>query len=104
MARPLVVIVFTMLALIGWRVMRRYGWRGQILFLAILTILGALRDFLVAEQVLGIIVFARGIATILVDAAIWIGVVVFAQAVMRLVAGPADADPLGRRLWPIRQS
>ena len=29
---PLVVIVFTMLALIGWRIMRRFGWRGWVAF------------------------------------------------------------------------
>lgn len=99
---PLVVIVFTMLALIGWRVTRRFGWRGQLMFVSILTILGALRDFLVAEKVLGIIVFAPGLATLLVDAGIWISVVVLAQAVMRVIAGPATADPLGDRLWSPR--
>lgn len=97
---PLVVVVFTMLALIGWRVTRRFGWRGQMIFLAVLTTLAVLRDFLVAEQVLGIIVFARGISTVLVDAAIWIGIVALTQTVMRLVAGSAGADRLGPRLWP----
>jgi hypothetical protein len=96
---PLVVVVFTMLALIGWRVMRRFGWPGWITFIAVLTTLGVLRDFLIAEQVLGIIVLARGIGTVLVDAAIWIGTVALAQAVMRLVAGPAVADRLGRPAW-----
>ena len=88
---PLVVVVFALLALIGWR-----GW---IAFLVILTTLGVLRDFLVADRVLGIIVLARGFLTVLIDAAIWIGTVALAQAVMRLVAGPADADRLGRRPW-----
>src|SRR3954470_5575054 len=74
MLYPLVVIVFTMLALVGWRVTRRWGWRGQLAFLFILATLGALRDFLVAERVLGIIVFAPGLAPVVVDAAIWIGV------------------------------
>jgi hypothetical protein len=96
---PLVVVVFAMLNLIGWRIMRRFGWRGWVTFVAILTMLGALRDFLVAEQALGIIVFAPGIATVLVDAAIWIVTVALAQVVMRLVAGPAGADRLTRRFW-----
>ena len=96
---PLVVVVFAILTLIGWRIMREFGWRGWITFLAILTTLGALRDFLVAEQVLGIIVFAPGIAPVLVDAAIWIVTVALAQSVMRLVAGPAGADRLARRFW-----
>jgi hypothetical protein len=96
---PLVVVVFALVTLIGWRITRRFGWRGWIAFVVILTALGVLRDFLVAERVLGIIVLAPGIATVLVDAAIWIGTVALAQAVMRLVAGPAGADRLGRRLW-----
>jgi hypothetical protein len=99
---PLVVIVFTMLALVGWRVTRRFGWRGRLAFLAILTVLGVVRDFLVAEKVLGIIVFARGIAAVLVDAAIWLGITALALTVMRLVAGPAAADTLGRRLLGTR--
>ena len=101
---PLVVVVFTMLALIGWRIMRRFGWAGELIFLAVLTALGVLRDFLVAEKVLGIIVFAPGIDTVLVDAAIWVGIVALAQTMMWFVAGPAAADPLGRTLWPIRES
>jgi hypothetical protein len=102
MLYPLVVIVFTMLALIGWRVTRRFGWRGQLVFLATLATLGVLRDFLVAERVLGIIVFARGIAAVLVDVGIWVAVVALAQGVMRLVAGPAAEDRLGRPPWPRR--
>ncbi|HEX4737166.1 MAG TPA: hypothetical protein VH331_06360 [Allosphingosinicella sp.] len=103
MLYPLVVIVFTMLALIGWRVTRRFGWRGQLMFLAILTTMGALRDFLVAERVLGIIVFAPGASPVLVDAGIWIGTVVLAQAVMRLVAGPTAEDRLADRSWSSRR-
>ena len=101
---PLVVVVFALLDLIGWRVMRRFGWRGLMVFLALLTTLGVARDFLIAEQLLGIIVFARGIATVVVDAAIWLGIEVLALTAMRLVAGPAAADPLGQRLWPFRTS
>jgi hypothetical protein len=101
---PLVVVVFTGVALIGWRIMRRFGWAGELIFLATLTTLAVLRDFLVAEKVLGIIVFAPGITTVLVDAAIWIGIVALAQTMMWFVAGPSAADPLGRRLWPIHES
>lgn len=101
---PLVVIVFTMLALIGWRIMRSFGWRGWIAFVATLATIGVIRDFLVADRILGIIDLAPGIATILVDAAIWITTVALAQAVMRLMAGPAVADRLGRRPWSPREA
>jgi hypothetical protein len=96
---PLVVVVFTILALLGWRIMRRFGWRGQATFLAILVLQGMIRDYLVAEQALGIIVMAPGVPTMFVDAACWIGTAALAQTVMRLVAGPANADRLGSRLW-----
>ena len=42
---PLVVVAFAFLALIGWRVMRRFGWRGLTVFLAILAVIGTLRDY-----------------------------------------------------------
>lgn len=66
---PLVIVMFALVALVGWRVTRRFGWRGQMLFLGTVSILGTLRDYLVAAPVLKIIVFAPGIMTVLVDAA-----------------------------------
>jgi hypothetical protein len=96
---PLVVVVFALISLIGWRILRRFGWPGWIAFVLALTAVGVVRDFLVAERVLGIIVLARGVATVLVDAAIWVATVALAQAVMRWVAGPAGIDPLVRRFW-----
>jgi hypothetical protein len=97
---PLVVVTFTILALVGWRIARRFGWWGQAAFLATLVLQGTLRDYLVAEQTLGIVVLAPGIPTMLVDAACWMGTAALAQGVMRLVAGRAAADRLGRRPWP----
>jgi len=70
---PVLVLMFAVLALIGWRVMRRFGWRGEVVFLAAVTVLGALRDYLVAGQALGLIALAPGIATVLVDAVCWAG-------------------------------
>jgi hypothetical protein len=93
---PLLVLVFAILALIGWRVTRRFGWRGQAVFLAAVTVVGTLRDYLVA-QAPGVIVFAPGLKTVLVDAACWGGLTALAQAVMRLVAGPARGDRLAHR-------
>jgi hypothetical protein len=96
---PLLAIAFTILALIGWRVTRRFDWRGQAVFLAAVTVVGTLRDYMIAGQAPGVIVFAPGIVTVLVDAMCWIGLVALAEAVMRLVTGPARGDPLARRPW-----
>jgi hypothetical protein len=30
---PLLILVFAVLSLIGWRVMRRFGWRGELVVL-----------------------------------------------------------------------
>ena len=94
---PAVVLLFSALALIGWRVTRRFGWRGQAGFLAALAILGALRDYGWAARLPELIVFAPGIGPAFVDAACWVGLAALAQAVMRWLAGPARSDPLARR-------
>jgi len=93
---PLGVMVFTLLALLGWRTMRRFGWRGEIVFLTSLVVIATLRDFLTAGKV-GFIVFAPGPLTVLVDAACWIAMTALAQVMMRVVAGPADSDRLARQ-------
>jgi hypothetical protein len=96
---PVVALMWAGYSLIGWRVMRRFGWRGQVVFLAAVTVLGTFRDYLVAGQALGMIALAPGVATVLVDAVCWAGLTGLAQGVMRLVAGPAAADRLARRPW-----
>src|SRR5262249_25113634 len=93
----LIVLMSAADSLIGWRVMRRFGWRGQVVFVAALMVLGTLRDYLVAGQALGFIALAPGIMTMIVDAVCWAGLTALAQGVMWLVAGPALADRLARR-------
>jgi hypothetical protein len=41
---PLLVLVWAVLALIGLRVMRRFGWRGEVVFLTLVALQGTLRD------------------------------------------------------------
>jgi hypothetical protein len=94
---PFVVLLFAALALIGWRVTRRFGWRGQAAFLCVVAILGTVRDYRVAAWLPEFIVFAPGIGTALVDATLWAGLLALAQAVMRLVAGPVRGDALARQ-------
>src|SRR5437016_6222952 len=54
---PAIVLMFALLALIGWRIMRRFGWRGEAVFLVVIAVLGTVRDYKVAEQTTEIIVF-----------------------------------------------
>jgi hypothetical protein len=83
--------------LIGWRVTRRFGPRGLLLFLALFTIYGSLRDVGGAAATHNAyILFGAGMFPVLADAASWLVDQTLAQGLMRLVAGPAASDPLAR--------
>ena len=91
---PAVVLMFATLALIGWRVTRRFGWRGQVAFLVVVAILGTVRDYRVAAALPDFIVFGPGIGTAFIDSMCWAGLTALAQGMMRMVAGPAGGDPI----------
>jgi hypothetical protein len=80
-------------ALIGWRLIRRFGWRGFAGLVGVAAVLGPARDYVWAALT-GVIVFAPGIAPALLDAACWGFGIALVQGVMRLVAGPAGSDRL----------
>ena len=94
---PALILSFAALAIIGWRITRRFGWCGQATFLAALAILGTLRDYGWAARTPELIVFAPGMGTVVVDAACWVCLAGLAQFVMRQVDGPVRADPLAGR-------
>jgi len=96
---PVILLVWAGYSLIGWRVMRRFGWRGETVFLAVVAVFGTLRDFVIAWQMPGVIALSPGIATVRVDSVLWSGLTALAQGVMTLVAGPATADRLAHRRW-----
>ena len=83
--------------LVTWRVARRFGCRGLVVFVAGAALVGAPRDYLIAAKFPKWMVFAPGVVPILADAATYVGIVVVGHAVMRLVAGPATEDPLARQ-------
>lgn len=87
---PALVSMFAMLALIGWRVIRRYGMRGEIVFLSVLAVVGSARDYFWAGR--NMITFAPGWTTVLVDAACWVGLTALAQGVMHRVAPVHSCD------------
>jgi hypothetical protein len=96
---PVLVLMFAVLALLGWRTVRRFGWRGQVVFLTVVAAVGTVRDYQVADQALGMIALTPGITTLLVDLVAWSGLTALAQGVMWLIAGRAGADRLARRPW-----
>lgn len=94
---PLIVVAFAFLALVGWRIQRRFGLRGLAVFLAILAVVGTLRDYLIAGHLIGLIVFAPGLVLAIVDALLWAGLTALAIVVMRAISGPARGDRLARQ-------
>jgi hypothetical protein len=87
--------------LVTWRIARRFGWRGLAIFTAVVTIIGAPRDYFIAEKFPEWMVFSPGVAPIVADSVAYFLIVVSGHAVMRLVAGPSTADPLARSIAPV---
>jgi hypothetical protein len=96
-----VAITCSPIYLVTWRVVRRFGWRGLAVSVAIVAVIGPPRDYLYAATFPKWMVFSPGVAPILADSVTYIGIVVLGHLVMRLIAGPAVADRLAR---PARQS
>src|SRR5262245_22302824 len=83
--------------LIGWRVTRRFGLRGLLVFLALFTLYGSIRDFGGAAATHhAYLIFGAGVVPVLADAGSWLIDQALAQARTRVVAGPAASDPLAR--------
>jgi hypothetical protein len=87
--------------LVTWRIARRFGWRGLAIFTAIVTIIGAPRDYFIAAKFPQWMVFSRGVMPIVADSLAYFLIVVAGHAVMRIVAGPSVADPLARTIAPV---
>ena len=86
--------------LVTWRLVRRFGWRGLAVFVGVVTLVGAPRDYLIAAKFPEWMVFSPGFAPILADAVAYFAMVVVGHAVMRLVAGPSRADGFSRSVRP----
>ena len=90
-------ISVTPIYLVTWRLARRFGWRGLAAFTCIVAVIGPPRDYLYAAKFPAWMVFAPGVAPILLDAAAYVGIVTLGHTVMRLISGPSSADRLRRR-------
>jgi hypothetical protein len=77
------------IALIGWRVQRRFGTRGVVMLAAVVCSLGLVRDLSVAAALPGVIRFGPMPAAALADVGAWAVVVLIAIAVSRLIGGAA---------------
>ena len=82
--------------LIGWRVIRRWGTPGLIVFLVLYSLLGLASDFGYASS--GLVVFGPAPMSYFTDLLAYASTAVLVQLVMRLIAGPAGSDALARTL------
>jgi hypothetical protein len=81
-------------ALVGWRVQRRFGARGIAVIAAVVCTLGAVRDFSVAAALPQMMHMGPIPGSLFADVVAWGIVVTVALGVMRIVSGPARSDPL----------
>jgi hypothetical protein len=87
------------LFLLTWRLARRFGWRGLAVLLVIAAVLGPIRDYEYMQIFPEWGAYAPGIAPLLAVSVTYVLLLSTGHAVMRLIAGPAGADRLGRRPW-----
>jgi hypothetical protein len=80
--------------LITWRIARRFGWRGLAIVLIAAAVLGPPRQYWYMQRFPEWGAYAPGIAPILAISATYVLLGILGHGVMRLVAGPARADPL----------
>jgi hypothetical protein len=82
--------------LIGWRITRRYGRVGFVVFILIWSIWGIIHDFGggAAFQSSNLMTFASGPVPIIADGILYATCQLAAQGILYLIAGPANADLL----------
>jgi hypothetical protein len=84
------------LGLIGWRVIRRFGGRGLLAFLALFGLYGAARDHLFSSTT-GLIVFGSGALPRIADFLAYASGAAVVQLLMLWIVGRPGGDPLARR-------
>lgn len=87
---PLAMLLFAILATIGWQVRRRFGARALAIFIGVVTVIGAPRDYFEGYRLFGIIKFGPGVLPWIWDVLAWGTLSGIAIAVMERVAGRDD--------------
>ena len=84
--------------LLTWRLARRFRGRGLAIALLIAAILGPFRDSAYMAMFPEWGYYAPGIAPMLAISVAYVVIGVVGHGLMRVISGPATADPLARRL------
>lgn len=88
------------LGLIGWRMMREWGGRGELLFFLGFPLLGLARDLLLATVGAGF-AFGGGWLPIAICTGGWLAIAFIVQIGMQLLVGSIDSDALEPEHLPL---
>ena len=83
--------------LLTWRLARRFGGRGLAVVVFVAAVLGPLRDYTYMARFPEWGSYAPGLAPVFAISAAYVILGILGHGTMRLIAGPASADPLARR-------
>jgi hypothetical protein len=86
------------IALAGWRIARRFAWRGLAAFVIVVSIVGPIRERLYLSAA-HVAVMAPGVVPWIVNTLSWACALLMSNSIMRVIAGSACDDRLARRWW-----
>jgi hypothetical protein len=91
---PAIWAAFSGLALLGWRIARRFGKRGLLTALLLVSVIGTTRDYLVVAALPWLVKIDWSPGIVLLDLALWAGLSALAYYCMRAWSGNARSDKL----------
>jgi hypothetical protein len=89
------VLYGAIIALVGWRLARRFGWQGMTAFVIVVSVGGPLRERLYLSLA-QLEVLAPGVVPWIANTLSWACALLLSHGIMRLIAGPAADDRLAR--------
>jgi hypothetical protein len=85
--------------LITWRIAQRFGWRGLLIVIFIVAIIGPPRDYWYMSRFPEWGHYSPGFVPVIAISIAYVTLILIGHGVMRLVAGSSRKDPLARKLW-----
>ena len=89
--------------LVGWRIVRRWGWRGVVGFLLFWAVYAMVHDYGGSKAFASsqLMIFGPGLMPIIAIVLWYITGNAASLLAVRLIGGPASADPLARTTKPV---